>query len=58
MEGSVLQQIDDAVARIEEGSYGECVICGAEIHPKRLEAVPYARLCISCKEKEEKGLLV
>ena len=57
MEGDVLKKIDDALIRIDEGTFGQCVVCGAEINPKRLEAVPYARLCVECKEKEEKGLL-
>ncbi len=57
MEGDVLKQIDEALSRIEDGTYGQCVICGEEIHPKRLEAVPHATLCLSCKEKQEKGIL-
>ena len=45
------------IARIREGSFGECVSCGKEINAKRLEAVPWTRHCIECQEKAEKGLL-
>jgi DnaK suppressor protein len=37
-----------ALRRLDEGSYGVCETCGAEISPKRLEVVPYAQLCQSC----------
>lgn len=43
-----LDDIDAALGRIEVGSYGVCERCGAAIAPARLEARPYARLCISC----------
>lgn len=49
----MLAQIDGALARIEAGSYGVCKRCGAEIPFERLEAVPAAELCITCKEWEE-----
>lgn len=42
-----------ALARIENGTYGECVRCGAEIAPKRLEVRPEAALCIKCARKEQ-----
>ena len=44
-----------ALARIENGGYGTCVNCGAQIAPERLEAMPWATLCIDCKRKEERG---
>ncbi len=53
--GHVLQAIDDALARIEAGTFGVCVTCGREIAPERLEAIPYARRCIDCKRREERG---
>jgi DnaK suppressor protein len=53
----VLQLVLEALQRIEEGSFGECLHCGGEIQQKRLEAVPWARHCIPCQEKQEKGLL-
>ena len=41
-----------ALTRIENGTYGECVRCGAEIAPKRLEVRPEAALCFECASKE------
>ena len=45
--------INTAVARIENGDYGDCYDCGENINPKRLEADPTARLCISCAQAQE-----
>ncbi len=56
-ERDVLQLVQEALARIQGGSYGVCAHCGDEMHPKRLEAVPWARHCIPCQEKQEQGLL-
>ena len=53
----VLNLVIEALRRIEEGHYGECVHCGEEMHHKRLEAVPWARHCIPCQELQELGLL-
>jgi len=53
----LLNMVEGALARIREGSFGECVSCGKEINSKRLEAVPWARHCIECQEKAEKGML-
>ena len=52
---SELVQIDEALRKIEEGTYGKCESCGGEIPWGRLEAVPYATLCVSCKEKQERS---
>jgi DnaK suppressor protein len=52
--GSVLAAIDGALGRIEEGTYGTCVRCGNPIAPERLEALPYAELCIDCKRRAER----
>ena len=51
----MLTAIDRALGRIEAGTYGVCVNCGAQIAPERLEAMPWATLCIDCKRKEERG---
>lgn len=51
----VLRAIDEALARIEDGTYGRCLSCGQPIAQERLEVVPYTRLCIECKRKEERG---
>jgi len=56
-ERQVLQMVETALIRIREGSFGECIACGEEINPKRLEAVPWTRHCIACQEKLEQGLL-
>ena len=53
MEGNVLKALDEALARIEDGSYGKCLLCGNIINSKRLEALPHAELCIDCKSKKE-----
>jgi DnaK suppressor protein len=56
-ERQLLQMVEGALARIREGSFGECISCGREINPKRLEAVPWTRHCIECQEKLEQGIL-
>jgi len=48
-----LGQIDRALSRIAEGTYGACTRCGEQIPTARLEAMPEAELCIACKEREE-----
>jgi DnaK suppressor protein len=53
----LLQMVEGALSRIREGSFGECISCGKDINPKRLEAVPWTRHCIECQEKLEQGLL-
>jgi DnaK suppressor protein len=54
---STLKLVDDALKRIDEGTFGECVTCHQELQQKRLEAVPWTRHCIPCQEKKEQGLL-
>ena len=53
--GQVLAAIDSALKRIDEGTYGTCVSCGEQIRYERLEATPWASLCIDCKRKAEGG---
>jgi RNA polymerase-binding protein DksA len=53
--GQVLAAIDAALKRIDEGTYGTCVNCGNQIRYERLEATPWAALCIDCKRKAEGG---
>ena len=53
--GQVLAAIDSALQRIDEGTYGSCVSCGGQIRYERLEATPWASLCIDCKRKAEGG---
>jgi len=51
----VLGAIDAALARIEDGTFGVCQRCGQPIAEARLEALPWATLCIDCKRKQERG---
>jgi DnaK suppressor protein len=53
--GQVLAAIDSALKRIDAGTYGTCVSCGEQIRHERLEATPWASLCIDCKRKAEGG---
>jgi RNA polymerase-binding transcription factor len=56
-ERDLLQLIEDAIKRIEEAEFGVCSSCSNEIKTTRLEAVPWAKYCISCQELQEQGLL-
>ncbi len=49
--------INEALDRIADDEYGTCQNCEKEINPKRLDAVPWARYCLSCQELVEQGLL-
>ena len=49
-----LQNIDGALASIKEGTYGECEECGDDIELERLLALPFTRLCLDCKSKQER----
>jgi len=54
-ENKYLLYLNDALARIEDGSYGICIKCGKEIPKERLEAVPHTQLCVPCKMEEKKS---
>ena len=49
-----LRSIDSALTRIQQGKYGLCIKCSKKIPPERLEAIPYALMCVDCKAAEEK----
>ena len=53
MKGDALVRIDEALARIDEGRYGLCETCGAEISEARLCAMPFALRCTRCEEQKE-----
>lgn len=53
-EGRYLHHINEALKRIEDGTYGICRTCNKGVSKKRLEAVPHATQCIKCKNSEEK----
>ncbi len=55
-ERTTLRMIDDALQRIGNEEFGVCQHCENEIAEKRLEAIPWARLCINCQSRLEKGL--
>jgi DnaK suppressor protein len=46
-------QIDEALRRLEDGTYGTCEDCTREINPERLKAMPFARRCVECQQKAE-----
>ena len=54
---ALLREIEGALAKFEDGSYGKCTECGGNIGIPRLTRLPYTRMCIECKEKEEAGTL-
>jgi len=54
---TTLQLIDAALERIKNGTYGVCIHCENDLQQKRLEAVPWARHCTTCQEKQEQGVL-
>ncbi len=49
-----LNRIDAALARMKNGKYGICMSCGGKIPRERLEAIPYALLCVKCQSSEER----
>ena len=51
----ILKRVNEALDRIDNGTFGLCEMCGAPIPEERLKALPYANLCITCKQKEEKA---
>ncbi|MBI4735405.1 MAG: TraR/DksA family transcriptional regulator [candidate division NC10 bacterium] len=54
-ERRMLRQVDEALAKIRQDTYGRCESCGEMISERRLEALPFARLCIACQEEEERA---
>ena len=52
---SLLREIGDALERLREGTYGTCLDCGMPVSRKRLDAIPWARYCVSCQERRHSG---
>jgi DnaK suppressor protein len=50
---ATLRLVDDALTRLNNGTYGLCIDCGTEIDAARLKAIPYAALCLKCQSKRE-----
>ena len=48
---SLLAEVDRALQKLDQGTYGTCDICGIKIDPARLEALPQAILCLNCRQK-------
>jgi DnaK suppressor protein len=51
-DAKILQAIEEALSRLEHGTYGICRDCGEPVAPARLNAIPWTRSCIACKEKQ------
>ena len=51
---SALGEVEEALGRIDAGTYGRCVDCGGEIPPKRLAALPASARCVECQRKRER----
>jgi len=51
-DAKILQAIEEALGRLDDGSYGMCRACETPIASARLEAIPWTRVCIACKEKQ------
>ncbi len=49
----LLRLTEEALQRIDDGTFGQCVLCEKEINPKRLEAVPWTRYCLDCQQTLE-----
>lgn len=56
-ERTMIFLVDEAIGRFDNGTFGICLHCKDQIGLPRLNAVPWARYCIDCQEREEKGLL-
>lgn len=57
-ERKILREIDEAIARMDEGAYGVCPNCDDSIPVARLRALPWARYCIDCQERVEQGAIL
>jgi DnaK suppressor protein len=55
LRSQTLEQVRDALRRIDDGTYGNCIACGRPIEPARLEAVPWAQYCLEDQEKFDKA---
>ena len=55
MKAETLARVDEALARLDAGSYGRCFECGGEISEKRLRALPFAGRCTACEERREQA---
>ena len=56
-ERRLLREVEGALERLDQGGYGVCDHCGDQVGAQRLKAIPWARYCVDCQEKEERGSL-
>lgn len=49
-----LMEVEQALVRLREGTFGDCLMCGEEIGERRIEAIPWAKYCVNCQELAEK----
>jgi RNA polymerase-binding protein DksA len=54
-EEQLLEQVEEALQRIEDGTFGKCGDCGRDISQARLEAIPYSARCIQCAQRDERA---
>ena len=54
-DADILDKIEAALERVEDGTYGQCEECGAKIPKTRLNAIPYATMCVKCASEHERG---
>ena len=54
-EVALLREVEGALERLREGTYGTCLDCGMPLSRKRLEALPWARYCVTCQERRQSG---
>lgn len=54
-ETQIVKELDAALERVRDATYGECDTCGGDIPPARLQALPFATLCVKCQTEAEKG---
>ena len=52
---ALLREIEGALVRLKDGTYGTCMDCGMPLSRKRLEALPWARFCVACEERRHTG---
>lgn len=52
---ALLKEVREALSRLDEDTFGTCLECDEPISPKRLQAVPWAALCVSCQEREDRN---
>ena len=52
---ALLREVEGALERLRDGTYGTCMECGMPVSRKRLEALPWARFCVTCQERHQSG---